>query len=428
MKVNSVEKRFFLPKFTSLKKISPQKINVHILDGGEHSMSMSHFAQAIIGQKENVNLVLDKVEINTQKYNVKFIDSIEKVLKSLKLNKGDFVTIPALASVHLYKIYDALKEILNIDKYLLPNDLKLNKNLLLNLLESFYIKKSTLKDELSKFDEHGQNFDRIFPLIKEINRLSANGINIYVPTNPDDYPIKNILKTSKINTDHLYSYIATNKNKSNFIEKEITQAKQSKDYNFNLLTLSNAQIVDLVDQNGENYIFGARDQLVTRKARGVYNFYPVRDNNNKLLGFSFHDETTVEYKADEFPGIHGISNILDFVGYNIRDFKASEEENLLLKKCLQNKDEITNLPNKLYTIAEVYDQKEIDEKGLNILGNYIDKKGDAVFDVNSKEQIIFQKVNCEGSERPSVVSMWGPCFSTIKAIAEDIEQQNCKIL
>ena len=69
---------------------------------------------------------------------------------------------------------------------------------------------------------------------------------------------------------------------------------------------------------------------------------------------------------------------------------------------------------------EVLSQIEIKERKLDYLGDYISADKQLVFDTNSKGEVLFQKTNCEGSERPSVVSMWGSCFSTLNKIKEDI--------
>lgn len=80
------------------------------------------------------------------------------------------------------------------------------------------------------------------------------------------------------------------------------------------------------------------------------------------------------------------------------------------------------LPDKLYKISDVFDQNEITGRKLDYLGGFINNDQKLVFDINSKGKILFQKCNCEGSERPSVKSMWGCCFSTIGAIKRDIRK------
>ena len=416
-----VENNFTNLKFSSKLTDLTRKVDVHILDNGEHASSMYHFAQSLFAKRENVNLMLDRVEINTKKYDVKFVDSIESVLKSLNLKKGDFVTIPALASVNIRNLQERLESVLGFKETLSPKNLLQYKNKIMELLKAFTKNKELYIKDYETLDMHGQNFDRIYPLLQSINELTEKGVNVYIPTNPDDYPIKGVIDMQKSRLD-LYAYIAKGIDDSGEVAEIIKSVKDSDIYNFNLFALANAHIVDVLGIDNEKYIFGARDGYANDSARGVYNFTPIRNSQRELLGFSFHDDVTPEYKADEFPGMAGIANLLEYVGYNIRDFRATNQENAKLKTKLSKGEDVSELPNKLYRIQEVFEDREIEANRYNLLGDYITKEKDLVFDVNKKEQILFQKSNCEGSQRPSVVSMWGPCFSTIKAIERDIDK------
>ena len=410
--------------FASTKTLtrSAKKIkNVHILDGGEHSMSMIHYAKAIMGGNKNIDLALNEVGINTECYDVKRIDSILEVLNSLSLQRGDFVSIPALVSVSLSQIQDFLNQELKSKIKLTPNNLALYKNIIIDLLRRIHNSRQKYENKLWQLDMHQQNYTALYPLIKKINELTKNGVNIYIPINPDDYPIKSEIDPQGLR-NRLYSFIATGKDDDFKVREAIERAKKSNNYNFNLLTLADAHIVDVTDAKGEKYIYSARDGFVNDAEFGIHNFTPIRNSSGEVDGFSFHDETTIEYRASEFPGFSYIQDLLNFVGLNIRDLIASEEEHKILKKARENNQDIRPLPNKLYKISDILEPVEIDSRKMNVLGDFMNKEEDLVFDVNSKEQILFQKTNCEGTERPSVVSMWGPCFSTIKAIERDINK------
>lgn len=80
--------------------------------------------------------------------------------------------------------------------------------------------------------------------------------------------------------------------------------------------------------------------------------------------------------------------------------------------------------NKIYSMKEVLSPEEIERGKLDYLGKYISADKKHIFDINSKDEVLFQKCNCEGSERPSVVSMWGSCFATFNKIKEDIVKNN----
>jgi len=410
--------------FTSVKTLtkSAKRIkNVHILDGGEHSMSMIHYAKAIMGGNKNIDLALNEVGINTECYDVKRIDSILEVLNSLSLQRGDFVSIPALVSVSLSQIQDFLNQELKSKIRLTPNNLISYKNIIIDLLRRIHNSRQKYENKLWRLDMHQQNYTALYPLIKKINELTKNGVNVYIPINPDDYPIKSEIDPQGLR-NRLYSFIATGKDDDFKVREAIERAKKSNNYNFNMLTLADAHIVDVTNANGEKYIYSARDGFVNDSEFGVHNFTPIRNSNGDVEGFSFHDETTIEYRASEFPGFSYIQDLLNFVGLSIRDLIASAEEHEILKKARENNQDIRRLPNKLYKISDILESVEIDSRQMNVLGDFMNKEEDLVFDVNSKGQILFQKTNCEGTERPSVVSMWGPCFSTIKAIERDIEK------
>ena len=59
-------------------------------------------------------------------------------------------------------------------------------------------------------------------------------------------------------------------------------------------------------------------------------------------------------------------------------------------------------------------------KELIYKGEYVDKTLTLFFDENDEDKIIFKKCDCEGSGRPSVLSVWGSCYATLNAIARDI--------
>ena len=150
MQVNKTNQSSFGSKGAFVKQLKPKNINVHILDNGEHACSMMHFADALMGGKEGINLSLERVKINEKIFNVKYIDSIEKTLKSLNLQKGDFVAIPALVSVHIKALSYFTQKILNITKNFEPKNLKQDKNIIIKLFETLYRKKDRYCKSISK--------------------------------------------------------------------------------------------------------------------------------------------------------------------------------------------------------------------------------------------------------------------------------------
>ena len=197
------------------------------------------------------------------------------------------------------------------------------------------------------------------------------------------------------------------------VKKFLEELKEQKIQKLNLLGLSKAHMVTIEDLNKNNYIYGAYDSFVTDRARGVHNFSPVRDKNGKLLGYSYHDTSTPEILYDDYNDNDEIENIVKFTGLNIRECLADEKAHQDFKKGKINSD-------KIYSMKKILSQNEIEAGKLDYLGEYISADKKLVFDTNSRDEVLFQKTNCEGSERPSVVSMWGSCFATLNKIKEDI--------
>ena len=73
-------------------------------------------------------------------------------------------------------------------------------------------------------------------------------------------------------------------------------------------------------------------------------------------------------------------------------------------------------------MAVVLDQGYIERNKLDKVGHLINREQNLIFTTNSQGEILFQKTNCEGSEKPSVMQMWGSCFSTINALKRDISK------
>lgn len=202
----------------------------------------------------------------------------------------------------------------------------------------------------------------------------------------------------------------------------LKDAKERNLYDFNLLSLCKGHIVNIKGKNNRDYLFTAKDGFANDGERGVYNFSPVRNSYGKLLGYSYHDESTIEYPYDEFNGNDKISNLCKYVGLPYRDFMPSYSETKTFREYVKKGYSTAGLPDKLYPIREAFSLEEIKNRELDKLGYFINKEQNLIFDTNSQGKIIFQKTNCEGSEKPSVVSMWGSCFSSINAMVRDIKK------
>lgn len=403
------------------------KANVHIVDGFLHADTMEHFAKAVLKDVKNVDTIkMHYVECNSNDINTKQMSSLEEKLAELNnsynLGRGDFVAIPGLASVAILNLQDRIRNVLKQSVYLTAQNLKAHKNIILNLLKEFYSYKNYYSDEISKLDKNSQDLQYTYGVIDEINKLSQKGVNIYIPAGHGaDSTIKWMIKEQGLGNDYT-EYLSQNRDREGEIKKVFKQAEQNNYYDFNLLALSNAHIVNIKDKNNKDFIFSAKDGCMNDGARGVYNFSPVRNSYGKIIGYSFTDTSTIEYPYDEFHANERIANIAKYVGIQCRDFYPSRSEIKDFRKSVLAGRSTSFLPDKLYPMSDVFDQSYIEQKKLDRIGHFINREQNLIFDTNSNGEILFQKTNCEASDKPSVMQMWGSCFSSINALKRDISK------
>ena len=405
-------------------------VNLHILDGSGHGENMKHFAESLMkGIGKEVNIVMHEVDTNKVDKNLKQMGSLEDVLKSVAgtLQKGDYLAIPGLAPVPVLNLKDRIRDIMGVREYLTSQNIHHYKGALIGVMNRLYFDKSSFsREQLFHMDKNQQDLGHTFGVINEINKLVKNGVNVYIPSGHGyDSGVKWMSEQKNLKNE-LYQYIAKGRDKNGSVTDLFDEVRTRNLYDFNLLSLSDAHVVNVNGADGKNYVFSAEDLFVNDEARGVYNFTPVRDWSGNILGYSYHDAKTVEYPFNEFTANSEIANLCKFVGREYRDFRSSHDDDLKLSMALRHGKSTSDVPDKLYRIADVYEQREIDGKGLNLLGHLTDRDRKLVFDTNSSGEVLFQKTNCEGSERPSVLSMWGSCFATFNAIKRDILKGNAE--
>ena len=402
------------------------KANVHIIDGFLHADNMEHFAKAALKRTDKISdLKMHYVECNRLDINSKQMSSVEDMLKSISgsLKAGDFLVIPGLASVPVLNLIDRIKNVAGKNLRLTAQNIKLHKNSIMQFLKEIYTYRNYYSDEISYLDKNSQDLEYTYGVINEVNNLAERGVNVYIPAGHGaDSTIKWLAKSNNI-SDDLYRYISKNSDSEGKIKKLIKEAEQKNYYDFNLLALCKGNIVNIKGLNNKDYIFSAKDGYANDGERGVYNFTPVRNSGGRILGFSYHDESTVEYPYEEFKSDPDVDNLSRYVGLSYRDFISSYDEDSKFREYIKNGYSTETLPDKLYALHDIFDEQEIKARGLDKLGNFINNQK-LIFDTNSNGQIIFQKTNCEGSNRPSVLSMWGSCFSAINAMARDINKDN----
>ncbi len=410
------------------RQINFSRRNVHILDGGAHGGYIKHFAESMIKDlHSDVDIKFHNVRTNPKVESVKQLWELEGTLRYLnesdQIKKGDFVSIPGQAAVSLLNLNERIWNVLREGLNLTSDNVKKHKDIILRFLNNIYHNRNSFTEQIKYMDDLGQGIENTYGVIQEINRLTQKGVNVYIPAgHPDDNSIK-WLAGERNQKEDLYKFISTgNKQFSPVVNDIINTVRNNGWYEFNLLSLANAHIVNVMDKNGEEYLFASRDGLANDRARGVYNFTPIRDGWGKIKGYSYRDESTVDYPYDEFPDNDKIANINKFVGLNIMGLFADENEHKKYRELVKLGKSTNSLPDKLYKISEVFDENEISRRKLNYLGGFINNNQKLVFDINSQGKVLFQKCNCEGSERPSVKSMWGCCFATIGAIKRDIRK------
>lgn len=395
---------------------------VHILDGGIHGKNMKYFAKSL---NSNIEVNMHNVEINSKDKYTKQLKSLLNQLRKLNERKTfssvEYVAIPCLSTVPLLNIQDQYKKVMGYEISLTPENIKTNKEKILRFLKIIHDCPDAYREYINYMDSINCGIEYTYGVIQEINKLKNKCYNVYVPSgHPADLSLKWMADERGLKPE-LYHYIATGEDIGGVIKGMQSEIKEKNWYSFNLLALSDAHIVGLKDTDWTNdFIFAGYDSCITESARGVYNFTPIR-NNNKVLGYSFHDEKTNEYPYFEFPMNEGIMNLLEFVGKDKKHVLASKEEtdNFNKKNQYQRKNPPYN--RKLYKIEDVLSQSYIKDKKINLLGKYTDHTLKVFYDENKDGKIIFKKTDCEGSGRPGVLTMWGSCFALFNAISNNID-------
>ena len=414
-------------KFSPLKRVSFMGYPVHIVDGSNHASNVAHFAKAV---EKEMDIEMHDVEVNKNDRNVKQLKSLEHELKLLNdsttLKKDDYVAVPALATVPLLNLHDQIKSVTNKDLKLTYQTVKTNKKDILDFLKTIYDNPDRYREYINYMDPLKQGIEYSWGVINEINKLKAKGAKVYIPAgHPHDDTLKWMAGQRGLKPE-LYHFIATGEDTNGVVDEMASEIKRNNWYDFNLLSLSDANVVTVKEADGaQDYMFAAYDTCITDGARGVYNFTPIRDekDKNKIIGYSYTDTETVEYPFNEFPANDEIENIVKFVGQDIDDILATKEETLLLKQSPEAAPK-----DKLYKVEDIFSKQEIEDKKIKLQGEYVDCNKKLFFRKNKDNKVIFPKCDCEGSGKPSVMSMWGSCFAVFNCIAKDIKyRENRKL-
>lgn len=400
---------------------------IHILDGGTHGRNMEYFMKSL---KPASEILMHDVELNSFDKN-KYTKQLRSLLFQLKkLNErtsfapDEYIAIPCLASVPVLNIQDQYNKIMQEKKVFTPENIKANKQSILDFFKKIYDNPQLYHQYIGYMDSIRCGIEYTYPVIQEINKLASKTKNIYVPSgHPADLTLKWMADERGLKPE-LYHYISTGEDINNSVSNMQKEIKEKNWYSFNLLALSDANIVGLKDTDWlTDFIFAGYDSCITESARGVYNFTPIRENG-KVVGYSFHDDKTNEYPYEKFPLNDKIKNLLDFIGKNKKEVLATEEDTrkLLAENSYNRSSALYS--KKLYRVEDIFTSSEIDKRKIKLQGRYADSTGKTFFDENDKGEIIFKKCDCEGNGRPSVLTMWGSCFALFNAISNKIDFGN----
>lgn len=406
---------------TKINAISFMGKKVYILDGGNHATNMEHFAHAV---SKDMDTEIVKVSTIKGNPNMKSLKSLEQQLKKLRQNrsvKNTYVAIPALAGVPILNLQDQYNAVMNENKKFTIENLKSNKENILEFLKLIYENRKDFRKYIDYMDESKQGIEYAYGVIQEINKLIKNGANVYVTSGHlQDQTLKWLAGQRGLKPE-LYNFIATGQDKNGLIFGLRNEIKNKNWYELNLLSLSDANVVAVKGVKGhQDYMFSVYDSCVNDGARGVYNFTPIR-KNNKIVGYSYTDEKTIEYPFDEFPTNKEVANIAKFVGLKLSDVLATDYETRVLKENIKNGYAGRGCANKLYKVKDIFTPEQIVAQKIYLQGEFVDKSLKLFFSQNDKGDVIFKKCDCEGSGKPSVLSMWGSCFAVFNAIARDIQ-------
>ncbi len=415
--------------FSAYNNLSFNGKNVFMLDGGQHADDLYYFAKAI---DKNMDLKILPLELNPKDRRIKQLKSLRDNLVQInnlpKNEQPDYIAIPLGMHISLQNLSNQMSKIFEQNINLTPDNVGLDQqgSKILKMLEILSKYPNDNMHYIRALDPMGQGVEYTYPIIQEINKACANGIKVYVPSgHPIENSIKWLARDRKLKPEFYY-YISHGQDINNTVGEMKKFVKNNNWYDFNLFSLSNAEKVALKDKNNNDHLFTSYDSCITRGARGVYNFTPIRGENGKVKGFSFTDESTIEYPIDKYKMVKNIENLLEYVGRNIAEVEANPQEIQNFKSFLNGdrRFNIKDFKGKLFPIEEAFSAEEIKNQRIYLQGEYTDSTRKLLFNTRDDGTILFNKCNYEKTAKPSVVSMWGCCFSLFNAIKEDIESDN----
>lgn len=405
--------------------VRPKQINfmgydVILVDGGNHLKDMTHFAEAI--SKDFNITVYSGDDTPESKYNkpLKNIEEQLKIINRYKMsNESTYVAIPVSMTVSLQNLAEQYKQVMGSYIHLKPHTVQTQKEKLIKFLKVLYEHPNEHRKYIKYMDPKNEGLEYVYGIIQEINKLNCK--KVYVPVSPPIHKTLKYMAEERGQTPELTNYLATGYDEDGKV-KNIADYIKSRDwYDFNLLALSNANVVNIKNMQGYDNIYSAYDTTIKDGARGVYNFTPIRENG-KIVGYSFNDVKTNEYPFEEFPYNDEVQEIAQFVGLKTKDVVADDEKTERFRKALKENNVTEEFSDKLYPVWKLFTEKELRDNKIFARGDFVDYQLKHFYRRNRDYEIIYPAADCEMSGRPSVMGMWGGSYAMFSAIERDVSR------
>lgn len=402
-------------------QISFQGYDVYIIDGGSHADDMKHFIKAL---NEDVDVHMYRAENTTDFEHNKPLKNIEEQLKYINkyglTDENSFVAVPVKIDVPLQNLAEQYKRITGDFMYLKPHTIQSNKTKIMNFLKVLYENPEEYRKYINYMDPNSQGIEYAYGIIQEINKLKCK--KVYVPVvKPQE---KNIewLARERGELPELTNYLATGYDKDGKVSNMMNILHNKGWYDFNLLALSNADVVNMKKIDDSDHLYSAYDTTIKDGARGVYNLTPIRQNG-EIIGYSYSDMITNQYPYHEFPYNDSIKTVSKFVGLSTDEVVADDWQTEQFKQALRENRDTSEFSNKLYPVWKVFNDNELRENKIFEKGDFVDSTLNYYFRRNGDYKIIYPQADVEASGRPSVMGMRDGDFALFTAISRDVDNR-----
>lgn len=398
---------------------------VYIIDDGVHADFMKKFSEAI-SKKYEVNLfnAINAPEYRRNKPMLNILDRLQYANRHDLTEPDSYVALPVSINVSLKNLAEQYKQAMGYYLHLRPHSTQTCKDKLLTFLKLLYEQPDKYRKYIRAMDPENKGLEFAYGIIQEINKLKCK--KVYIPASePLAAPMARTAKDWG-NTPELTNFLATGYDKDGKVQQMKNFLQEHGEYDFNLLSLSDANIVNLKKVDGRtDHLFSAYDTTVKDGARGVYNLTPVRENG-KIVGYSFNDSVTNEYPVNEFPFNEKLSKISKFVGLSTDEAVANDEMTARFKQALNENRVTDEFAEKLYPVWKLFSPDELRNKKIYEKGDFVDYKLENYFRRNQDYKIIYPIGDTENSGRPSVMPLRGSNFAIFSAIKRDVENRDLR--